>query len=189
MRNICVVITARPSYSRIKTALAAIQAHPNARLQLVVAASALLDKFGTCVNYIEEDGFEVAARVFDNLDRLRDEFDAGEFVKIQGRTNQFNGRLQLVVENIRRVMTGPDSQDRRDGFREEAILPSAPRPIDEMWDELQQVVAAVGNPHLKALLAAVVSAHEPRLRLWPAASLASTAALNALGRGLPFHTL
>jgi 3'-5' exoribonuclease len=112
---------------------------------------------------------EVAARVFDNLDRLRDEFDAGEFVKVQGRANQFNGRLQFVVENVRRVMTGPDSQDRRDGFSEETILPSAPRPIGEMWDELQQVVAAVGDPHLRALLAAIVSAHEPRLRLWPAA--------------------
>jgi 3'-5' exoribonuclease len=112
---------------------------------------------------------EVIGRVFDNLDRLREEFDAGEFVKAQGRTNLFNGRLQFVVENVRRVMTGPDSQDRRDGFREDAILPSARRPIDEMWTELQQVVAAVTNPHLKALLTAIVSAHEARLRLWPAA--------------------
>jgi hypothetical protein len=46
MRRICVVITARPSYSRIKTALEAIEAHPDLELQLVVAASALLDRFG-----------------------------------------------------------------------------------------------------------------------------------------------
>jgi UDP-N-acetylglucosamine 2-epimerase len=37
-RKICVVITARPSYSRIKTALQAIKDHPNLELQLVVAA-------------------------------------------------------------------------------------------------------------------------------------------------------
>ena len=43
-RKICVVITARPSYSRIKSALTAINAHPELELQLVVAASALLDR-------------------------------------------------------------------------------------------------------------------------------------------------
>jgi UDP-hydrolysing UDP-N-acetyl-D-glucosamine 2-epimerase len=63
-RKICVVITARPSYSRIKTALQAIQAHPDLELQLVVAASALLDRYGTAVQYIEQDGFEIAARVY-----------------------------------------------------------------------------------------------------------------------------
>jgi UDP-hydrolysing UDP-N-acetyl-D-glucosamine 2-epimerase len=60
---VCVVITARPSYSRIKTALRAIQQHPDLELQLVVAASALLDRYGTAVRYIEEDGFDIAARV------------------------------------------------------------------------------------------------------------------------------
>ena len=63
-RKACVVITARPSYSRIKTAIKAIQARPDLELQLVVAASALLDRYGTAVQFIEQDGFEVAARVY-----------------------------------------------------------------------------------------------------------------------------
>src|SRR6185436_2016425 len=63
-RKACVVITARPSYSRIKTALKAIQEHPNLELQLVVAASALLDRYGTAIQYMEEDGFPIAARVY-----------------------------------------------------------------------------------------------------------------------------
>jgi UDP-hydrolysing UDP-N-acetyl-D-glucosamine 2-epimerase len=63
-RRVCVVITARPSYSRIKTALKAIQNHPGLELQLVVAASALLDRYGTAVNYIEKDGFDINARVY-----------------------------------------------------------------------------------------------------------------------------
>jgi 3'-5' exoribonuclease len=112
---------------------------------------------------------EVVARVFDNVDRLREEFEVGEFVKVQGRANLFNGRLQFLVENIRRVMVGPDSQDRRDGFREDTLVPSASRAIDEMWRELQQVVAAVGNTHLHALLTRIVAEHEAALRLWPAA--------------------
>ncbi|MHB1277551.1 MAG: UDP-N-acetylglucosamine 2-epimerase [Bacteroidia bacterium] len=64
MRKICVVITARPSYSRVKTALTAIQNHPYMELQLVVAGSALLDRYGSAVQYIEQDGFEINERVF-----------------------------------------------------------------------------------------------------------------------------
>jgi len=63
-RKICVVITARPSYSRIRTALQAIKSHPDLELQLVVAASALLDRYGKVVRYIVEDGFHVNAQVF-----------------------------------------------------------------------------------------------------------------------------
>lgn len=64
LRKICVVITARPSYSRIKTALTAIKNHPQLELQLVVAGSALLDRYGNAVDYIENDGFKIDAKVF-----------------------------------------------------------------------------------------------------------------------------
>ncbi|HEB62242.1 MAG TPA: UDP-N-acetylglucosamine 2-epimerase (hydrolyzing), partial [Bacteroidetes bacterium] len=67
-RKICVVVTARPSYSRIKSALQAIQDHPDLELLLVVAGSALLGRYGTAVKYIEEDGFEIAAKVFNVLE-------------------------------------------------------------------------------------------------------------------------
>jgi UDP-hydrolysing UDP-N-acetyl-D-glucosamine 2-epimerase len=64
VRKICVVVTARPSYSRIRTALGAIQRHPDLELQLVVAASALLDRYGNAIQSIERDGFPIAARVY-----------------------------------------------------------------------------------------------------------------------------
>ncbi|WP_055435389.1 UDP-N-acetylglucosamine 2-epimerase [Lacinutrix algicola] len=63
-RKICVVITARPSYSRIKTALTAIKNHSKLELQLVIAGSALLGRYGNAIDTIENDGFEVAEKVF-----------------------------------------------------------------------------------------------------------------------------
>ncbi len=63
-RKVCVVITARPSYSRIKSVLHAIKAHPELELQIVVAASALLETYGSTIKYIEEDGFDIQARVY-----------------------------------------------------------------------------------------------------------------------------
>ncbi|WP_341214777.1 UDP-N-acetylglucosamine 2-epimerase [uncultured Wocania sp.] len=63
-RKICAVITARPSYSRVKTALQAIKDHPKLELQLVVAGSALLDRYGNTLDFIEKDGFVVNEKVF-----------------------------------------------------------------------------------------------------------------------------
>lgn len=93
-RKICVVITARPSYSRIKTALQAIKDHPSLELQLVVAASALLDRYGSAVNYIESDGFEITAKVFNVLE--------GENLTAAAKTTGI-GILELstVFDNIR----------------------------------------------------------------------------------------
>ncbi|WP_298138976.1 UDP-N-acetylglucosamine 2-epimerase [Flavobacterium sp.] len=67
-RKIAVVITARPSYSRVKTVLTAIKNHPNLELQLIIAASALLDRYGSAINYIEKDGFTIDAKVFNVLE-------------------------------------------------------------------------------------------------------------------------
>jgi UDP-hydrolysing UDP-N-acetyl-D-glucosamine 2-epimerase len=62
-RKIAVVIGSRANYSSIKTAMRAIDAHPDLRLQVIVGASALLDRFGAVVDVIERDGFTPAARV------------------------------------------------------------------------------------------------------------------------------
>jgi len=63
-RKICVVITARPSYSRVKTALEAMRDHPDIELQLVVTASALLERYGDAVRVIREEGFTVDRQVY-----------------------------------------------------------------------------------------------------------------------------
>ena len=58
MRNICIVVTARPSYARVKTLLIAIKKHPKLKLSLIVTGSALLDKYGSVIDVIKKDGFE-----------------------------------------------------------------------------------------------------------------------------------
>ncbi|MBI5188259.1 MAG: UDP-N-acetylglucosamine 2-epimerase (hydrolyzing) [Nitrospirae bacterium] len=63
-KKIAVVITSRASYARIKTALKAINRHPDLQLQLITGASVLLEKYGTAVNVIAKDGFDIAERVY-----------------------------------------------------------------------------------------------------------------------------
>lgn len=68
MRRICVVITARPSYARIKTALVAMSRKSDIDLKIIVGASGLLEKYGRVVDVIRADGLTVDAEVFMVLD-------------------------------------------------------------------------------------------------------------------------
>jgi len=63
-RKICVVITARASYARIKTVLEAARDHADLELQLVVAASALLERYGPVIDVIHKDGFNPSSTVY-----------------------------------------------------------------------------------------------------------------------------
>jgi UDP-hydrolysing UDP-N-acetyl-D-glucosamine 2-epimerase len=62
-RKICIFIGSRANYSSIKSVMRAVKQHPALHLQLVVGASALLDRFGSVVDVIEADGFTPDARV------------------------------------------------------------------------------------------------------------------------------
>ena len=64
MRKVCVVVGSRANYSSIKSAIGAVRDHPDLTLQLVVGASALLDRYGTVLEVIEADGFEPDEKVF-----------------------------------------------------------------------------------------------------------------------------
>ncbi len=108
---------------------------------------------------------QIEARALDRADELDREFEAGEFVKVQGRAQIHHGRLQLLVERIRRVM----DSDARDGFREDDCIETAPRPIDEMWAELQDLLRGLTNPFVRDLLLRLTADEETRLRRWPAA--------------------
>lgn len=63
MKKICTVIGSRANYSSIKSAMRAIQQHPDLELQVIAAASALLDRYGQVVRLIERDGFEIHERL------------------------------------------------------------------------------------------------------------------------------
>ena len=63
-RRVCIVITARPSYARVKSVMQSVKDHPDLELQLVVGASALLERYGPVVDVIRADGFEPDAVVY-----------------------------------------------------------------------------------------------------------------------------
>jgi len=63
MRRICVVISSRANYSSLKSVLEQISLSKKLTLQLVVGASALIDRFGSVEKVIQKDGFKIDFRV------------------------------------------------------------------------------------------------------------------------------
>lgn len=115
---------------------------------------------------LQDASGEIRAKMFEEVELVKDEFDAGDFVKVQGRGNLYHDQVELVLEKIRRVVA---ERDAADGFREDDCIRCAPRSIDEMWTELAGRMAIIGDPDIRALVEAVVAKHAERLKIWPAA--------------------
>ena len=58
-RKVCVVITARASYTKFKSTLSHLRSNKNIKLYIVAAASLNSKKFGKGIDIIQKDGFKV----------------------------------------------------------------------------------------------------------------------------------
>lgn len=87
---------------------------------------------------------DIEARVWENVQGTADKFDAGDIVLIDGVAQNYQGKLQLRINNIERV-------DKKD-VNIEDYLPTSPIPISKLWDEAKQLLNSVSNPDLKKLI-------------------------------------
>ncbi len=75
---------------------------------------------------------------------LYESFSAQDFLKISGRVEEFQQHLQVVIDSLERLPP--------ENVQHEDFLPISPRPVEEMTRELEETVAALDDPHLRALL-------------------------------------
>ena len=67
MIKIIVVITARASYSRIKSVMRSFLKSQKVDLQIIITASSLVDDYGAIEKYLNEDGFKTSYKIFSQL--------------------------------------------------------------------------------------------------------------------------
>ena len=75
---------------------------------------------------------------------LYQSFSAGDFIRINGRVEEFQQNPQVVIDRIEKVAAETVNSD--------DFLPVSKRGAEEMERELQGHVAAIRNPHLRNLL-------------------------------------
>ena len=106
---------------------------------------------------------EIEAKMWDNVADVLDSFERDDFVKIKGLIQVYHNRPQLTVHKVRRL------QDSEVDFSD--YFPASARNTDEMWREMRQIISAMTDPNLKALVEAVLDDPEiaQRYRQAPAA--------------------
>jgi 3'-5' exoribonuclease len=117
---------------------------------------------------------DVDAKMWDNVAEVVDGFERDDFVKVKGLIQVFHNRPQLTIHKMRRM------EDTEIEFGD--YFPSSKRDPEEMWQELGAVVKGTGNPHLRALLSAMLDDEDiaRRYRLAPAAKQIHHAFLGGL---------
>ena len=117
---------------------------------------------------------DLDAKMWDNVAEVLDEFERDDFVKVKGMVQVFHNRPQLTIHKVRRM--DESEVDYADYF------PASKRDPEQMWRELQAIVAGISNPHLKGLLDAVFADEDiaRRYRHAPAAKQIHHAFLGGL---------
>jgi len=117
---------------------------------------------------------DLDAKMWDNVGEVIDSFDRDDFVKVKGMIQIFHNRPQLTIHKLRRM--DASEVDFGDYF------PSSKRDQREMWLELRAIVGGMTNPHLKALLEALLDDEDigRRYRMAPAAKQIHHAFLGGL---------
>jgi len=99
-----------------------------------------------------------AQEVFQSLNR-------GELARVQGKTNIFQGRLQLIINQIYRA---PEKDLSQLGVSLQDYTPKAATPSDEMLKDLMLIVEGLDDVYIRDLLRNILFDSEihKRLKVW-----------------------
>lgn len=103
------------------------------------------------------------AKLWDVSAELKDAIQVKEIVKIDAVVQTYRGKKQLVIQRIRPASAA-------DEVEMESLIPVSPIPPDELWEKLEQTVAAMRSKTLQAILREALADPEiaERLRHYPA---------------------
>ena len=87
---------------------------------------------------------EMEAKMWDNVPEVMHTFDRDDFVKVKGLLQQYQSRTQFTIHKLRRLED--HEVDLADYF------PCSDRDPEEMYSELQGIIAGLENAHLRGLL-------------------------------------
>lgn len=86
----------------------------------------------------------INAKLWD-YDRTKHFFKQGDIIKVKGKIQEFGGRLQFIIERIRKAQP-------EDGVSMENFIRKSQRDFDEMKSELRNVINSIKNPYLNEAL-------------------------------------
>ncbi|HHT02025.1 MAG TPA: HD domain-containing protein [Firmicutes bacterium] len=86
----------------------------------------------------------IEARVWDGATEIHEWLQTGDVVLVAGNVEEYRGNAQLVVQMMRPV---PDNE-----IDQEDFLPRSTFSTEQLWQNVQAVMANIANPHLRRLV-------------------------------------
>ena len=86
----------------------------------------------------------VGARLWNATENLARQFEPGDYLHVRGKTQVFQGSLQIILTNLEVL---PANQ-----IEPEEFLPQSSQNVTKLLARLREVLLAMGNPHLRALV-------------------------------------
>lgn len=105
---------------------------------------------------------ELEARKWHGAERIVQSLQIGDYANIKGKVNQFQGRLQLIIEEMYKAESGSLNLD--------DFAPKSSEAPDKMMNDLLTIVKGLEEIYIRDLLLAIL--HDPeinrRLKVWQA---------------------
>jgi 3'-5' exoribonuclease len=107
---------------------------------------------------------DIDAKMWDNVEEVMSAFDRDDFVKVRGVMQLYQNRPQFTIHKLARI------QDENE-LEMADFFPASARDPQEMWNELNSLIAGMRNPHLQQLLTSIFADEDiaRRFRMAPAA--------------------
>jgi 3'-5' exoribonuclease len=86
----------------------------------------------------------VGARLWNATEELARSFEPGDFLRVRGKTQVFQGSLQIILTHL--DVLDPDRVETED------FLPQSSQNVAKLLSRLREVLLAMSNPHLRALV-------------------------------------
>jgi len=85
------------------------------------------------------------AKIWDNYERVKDEFERGDVVKVEASVDQYKDTNQAKIKKLRKARP-------EDPVDWDLLVASSPEDVEMMFKEVRGFIEEVKNPHLKELL-------------------------------------
>jgi len=99
---------------------------------------------------LRDKSLALPSKVWDNAEEYSKKLKEGTVVKVTGLIEDFKGAMQIKIGKI-----SPAKES--DNVKPEDFLPKSQRPLSEMFNELDQIIASIKNPFLNQLIRVILT--------------------------------
>lgn len=119
---------------------------------------------------------EINAKLWESNEEQQNMYKENMMVKVKGNVNEWRGKLQLKIDNIR--VTVPE-----DGISISDYVPVAPYEPEKMYNEVLEYLSKIKNTDIQNIVTNILCENEEKLMHYPAAKSNH----HSIRSGLLFH--